>query len=111
MRVSTDPTDQAYINDRPRKVWCNNVEIDGWTVADEFRRIVVTPEKVFNGAVRIERLPEDATEAESPAHVEPPLTTGFSGGVFEYVPDPPKAGAVAVAERPAKPKAKSKHRR
>lgn len=58
MRVSTDPTDPAYIDDRPRRVWLNDREIIGWTVADEFRRCVITPDGVLNGAVLIERLPE-----------------------------------------------------
>jgi hypothetical protein len=56
MRVSTDPTDPAYIDARPRKAWCNDILIEGWTVADEFRRVVITPEKVHHGSVRIERL-------------------------------------------------------
>jgi hypothetical protein len=57
MRVSTDPTDPAYIDARPRKAWCNDIEVIGWTVADEFRRCVITPERVYNGSVRVERLP------------------------------------------------------
>ncbi|MBT2326124.1 hypothetical protein J7E62_27730 [Variovorax paradoxus] len=99
MRVSTDPTDPAYIDARPRKAWCNDVLIEGWTVADEFRRCVITPEKVHNGAVLIERLPElGAITAESAAEVkEPaaPIDTGFIG-MFEHVPDAP-APAVAPA--------------
>jgi hypothetical protein len=38
MRVSTDPTDPAYIDARPRRAWCNDVLIEGWVIADEFRR-------------------------------------------------------------------------
>jgi hypothetical protein len=57
MRVSTDPNDPAYVDARPRKAWVNDVLIEGWTVADEFRRCVITPERVYNGSVRVERLP------------------------------------------------------
>lgn len=64
MRISTDHNDPAYIDDRPRRVWCNDVEIEGWTVADEFRRCVITPTKVHNGSVRIERLPRFVRCAE-----------------------------------------------
>ena len=58
MRVSTDPNDPAFIDARPRKVWVGERLIEGWTVADEFRRVVITPEKVHHGAVLIERLPD-----------------------------------------------------
>jgi hypothetical protein len=107
MRVSTDPKDPAYIDDRPRKAWCNDVEIEGWTVADEFRRCVITPQKVHNGAVRIERLPDDYTPnfvvVEKP--VEPPINAGFSG---MFVPDAkPAAPAAKAAPAAAKPKAKA----
>lgn len=60
MRVTTDPTDKHYIGDRPRRVWCNGREVSGWTVADEFRRIVETPDGIIHGAVLIERLPDVA---------------------------------------------------
>lgn len=70
MRVSTDPTDPAYIDGRPRKVWLNDVEITGWIVADEFRRCVITEKGVMHGGVLIERFPV-ALEAEPVAdHIE-----------------------------------------
>jgi hypothetical protein len=107
MRVSTDPNDPAYIDDRQRKAWCNDVEIEGWTVADEFRRCVITPTKVHNGSVRIERLPDDYTPnfvvVEKP--VEPPINAGFSG---MFVPEAkPAAPAAEAAPAAAKPKAKT----
>lgn len=72
MRVSTDPTDPAYVDDRPRRAWCNDVEITDWTVADEFRRSVIDKAgKVHNGSVRVERLP-DVVEVV----VEAPVRTG-----------------------------------
>ena len=98
MRVSTDPTDPAYIDARPRKAWCNDVLIEGWTVADEFRRVVITPEKVHNGSVRVERLPEDGSEPVAEVSF-PPIDTCFSG-MFVHVPDAPKA-AEPVAAPPA----------
>ncbi len=114
MRISTDPKDPAYIDDRPRKAWCNDVEIEGWTVADEFRRCVITPTKVHNGSVRIERLPDDYTPGfvlvDKPA--EPPIHAGFSG-VLVPAPDAPPQAAPApqpAAPKAAKPKARAKRR-
>jgi hypothetical protein len=97
MRISTDPKDPAYIDDRPRRVWCNDVEIDGWTVADEFRRVVITPQKVHNGSVRIERL--ESGEGGSPLQASPalPVHAGFTG-VMVHTPDPkPEAPAIEIA--------------
>jgi hypothetical protein len=70
MRVSTDPNDPAYIDARPRKVWVNEQLIEGWTVADEFRRVVITPEKVHHGAVLIERLPDAPVPIEQLPRVQ-----------------------------------------
>jgi hypothetical protein len=99
MRVSTDPNDPAYIDDRPRRVWVNDREVIGWIVADEFRRCAITPSGVINGAVLIERLPDDAPEPV----VEPqPIPINSLSGIFEYVPDTPKAAeAPAPVEAPA----------
>ncbi len=85
MRISTDPTDQHYIDARPRRAWCNDVLIEGWTVADEFRRCVITPTKVHNGSVMIERLSDGEAEPEAPA-VTGHTDAGFTG-MFVNVPD------------------------
>jgi hypothetical protein len=97
MRVSTDPNDPAYIDARPRKAWVNDILIEGWTVADEFRRCVITPEKVHNGAVLIERLTDAEVEPEVPA-VEVPIDS--MTGMFEYVPDAKPAPVAAPAAEP-----------
>ena len=91
MRISTDPTDPAYIDERPRKAWCNDVEIAGWHTADEFRRVVITPERVHNGAVLIERLRDESAQPE-PA--DAPLANAGFGGMFVHVPDPKPATPV-----------------
>lgn len=107
MRVSTDPTDPAYVDERPRRVWCNDVEILGWTVADEFRRCVITPDKVHNGAVRIERLPDDYVPNFTLAPPPPPINSGFAG-MLVSVPDvkpaaqPVEPAATAAAPAPKK---------
>jgi hypothetical protein len=95
MRVSTDPTDAAYIDDRPRKAWLNDLEITGWIVADEFRRCVITAAGVMNGAVRIERLPSDAAE---PVTEAAPESTSHLCGIF--VSDKP----VPVEAAPRQPR-------
>jgi hypothetical protein len=81
MRISTDPTDPAYIDDRPRKVWLNEVEIVGWIVADEFRRCVITGKGVMNGGVLIERLPDEwqAITGDGSGVALPPIDANFSG--------------------------------
>lgn len=58
MRVTRIPGDHNDIGERPCRVHCNEVEIEGWTVADDFRRVVETPGKVHHGAVRIVLAPE-----------------------------------------------------
>jgi hypothetical protein len=103
MRVSTDPTDPAFIDARPRRVWCNDAEVADWTVADDFRRCVITSDgKVHHGAVRIEQLPAEGVAVGTVSFgsgVSVPINTGFVG-VFEAVPEAPK-GAGAQAESPA----------
>lgn len=122
MRVSTDPADPAYIDARPRRAWCNDLLIEGWVVADEFRRYVITADgKVQNGAVLVERLPAMQEVAGDGSGVPlPPAedcpSMGFVG-VFEHVPDAPKApesgGTVPApaAEAPAAKPAGGKRRR
>ena len=102
MRISTDPTDPAYIDDRPRKAWCNDVAIEGWHTADEFRRVVITPERVHNGAVLIERLRD---ESAAPEPADAPLANAGLGGMFEHVHDPKPSVAEPATVTPA-PKAK-----
>lgn len=99
MRISTDPTDPAYIDERPRRVWLNNVEVLRWIVADEFRRCVIAPGKhegdtvVMHGSVLIERLGEPGAEV-----VAPPAECSTSlAGMFVPVPK----AAVEVVEAPA----------
>lgn len=108
MRVSTDPTDTAYIDDRPRRAWCNDVLIAGWTVADEFRRCVITPAEVHSGSVHIERLP--AAEVDAPVPVaDAPVPASLSGMFESDKPAPAVVEPVKMA--PAKPAAKHKLRR
>jgi hypothetical protein len=83
MRISTDPKDPAFVDARPRRVWCNDVLIEGWIVADEFRRVVITPDKVHHGSVMIEQLPENGEPPSPPPSA--PISGSFSGMV-EAVP-------------------------
>lgn len=128
MRVTRIPGDFNDIGDRPCRVWCNEVEIQGWTVADDFRRVVETPGKVFHGAVRIElgtryvRLPDEdnaefsgwhdsttgclwmSPHGEDPNGQKPapvPAETQPTGfhGIFVHVPDAPVVAEAAAAER------------
>lgn len=63
----------------PCRVWLNDIEIHDWVVADDFRRVVETPEGPRFGSVRIQSL---LTQAAEPS----PADTGLSG-VFEKVPE------------------------
>lgn len=98
MRVSTDPNDPAYVDDRPRKVWHRGVEVEDWVVADEFRRVIQTSDgRVINGDVRVERLPgvgEPVVEVAQSA----PIDTGFIG-MFEAVPTPAPVAVQSAPER------------
>lgn len=73
MRVTRIPGDRFDIGDRPCRVFCNEIEIKDWTVADDFRRVVETPGGVHHGAVRIDLapLPEAAPEVEPEPEAEP----------------------------------------
>jgi hypothetical protein len=111
LRVSTDPNDPAYIDDRPRKVWLNDKEVAGWIVADEFRRCVIVrgveyqcieeetprraPDVVLHGAVLIERLPDDAAD---PVTEVAPESNSHLCGIF--VSDKPAAPVEEPAAEP-----------
>lgn len=93
MRVSIDPSDPCC-DERPRRVWVNEVEIGGWISADEFRRCVVTATGVVYGAVRIEQLGEPGAPV-----VETPIEASSSlAGML--VPVPKSEPVVEVAEVP-----------
>lgn len=89
MRVTRIPGDAHDIGDRTCRVWCNEVEIKDWTVADDFRRVVEAPGKVHHGAVRI-----DLSTGSVPASAIEP--SGLHG-IFVHVPDAP-AAVEALAE-------------
>jgi hypothetical protein len=116
MRISTDPADPAYIDERPRRVTVNDREVDGWAVADEFRRCVILADgRVLTGSVGIERLVGDGRgpKTEEVPAPEAPIATGFSG-VLVHVPDAPVATPAPVPApkaAPAQPGKKHKHRR
>lgn len=97
MRISIDPTDPAFIDARPRRVWVNDAEVHGWIVADEFRRCAITATGIINGAVRIERLDEPgAPAAEAPAEASTSLA-----GMFVPVVDAAPAVEVVEATAPS----------
>lgn len=110
MRVSTDPTDPAFIDARPRRVWCNNVEVLGWLVADEFRRCVITAAGVMNGAVLIERLAEPGAEVVAPPPECSASLAGMLVKVEEAAPEVP-APTFAVPTVPVKAAAMSAKRK
>ncbi len=96
MRITKDPTQTGQFDDRPRRAWVNDREIHGWIVADEFRRVVITADQVYNGAVRIERLPEVGQPAAEPAaEVRSDIT-----GMFVAVPDPKPEAPKVEAPKP-----------
>lgn len=101
MRVSTDPQDAAY-DPRPRRVWCNDAEVTGWSVADEFRRVVIVDGKARFGSIRIERI--ESGEGGNPLEATPtaPVNTGFVG-VMVHTPDP-KPDAPAAPQEPSETK-------
>jgi hypothetical protein len=98
MRVTRIPGDANDIGNKTCRVWCNEVEVTDWTVADDFRRIVEAPGRVLHGAVRIEMgkafsIPADAVHLTI---AEPAQPVGFHG-IFVHVPDEP------AVEAPAEP--------
>lgn len=112
MRVSTDPSDPAYVDDRPRRVWLNDREIDGWITADEFRRCVVTATGALHGSVLIERLPKVGEPVVEPA---PMVDIGLSGisvaAPNEPVPAPSFAPSGVVPIKPGRLAKKQKRGR
>jgi|GEM_PF-5581255 hypothetical protein len=113
MRISIDPNDPAYVDDRPRKVRVNDREVQDWAVADEFRRCVVLMDgQVLHGAVGIERLVGDHGGPKAQDTVEAsldPIATGFVGVlVAEPAPAPMPARTPAPT---APPKRHHKNRR
>jgi hypothetical protein len=90
MRVTRIPGDANDIGDKTCRVWCNEVEVIDWTVADDFRRIVEAPGRVLHGAVRIEMGNAFSIPAEA-IHLtiaEPAQPVGFHG-LIVYTPDEP----------------------
>jgi hypothetical protein len=105
MRVTRIPGDFNDIGDRPCRVYLNEVEVTDWTVADDFRRVVISPgvtyqfledaepkqapDTVRYGAVRIDMAPESAAPAEEAAtHL---------CGMFVVEPKP-EAPAIEIVE-------------
>jgi len=94
MRVTRIPGDQYDIGDRPCRVYCNEIQIEGWTVADDFRRVVETPGKVHHGAVRI-----DLEGHEAAVSIETPAAMPINSLSGMFVPEPkPVAPAVKTVE-------------
>lgn len=54
MRVTRIPGDFHDIGDRPCRVYLNEQPVDDWIVADDFRRVVETPDGARFGSVRID---------------------------------------------------------
>lgn len=105
-KVSND--DRIYHDATPRRVWFNDVEQPGWSVADEFRRVVVLQDgTVRNGSVLIERMSAD--KVQEPAESAPaPVHSGFSG-VFEPAATPTQTVAPTPAPTTAPHPAKAGH--
>jgi hypothetical protein len=99
MRVTRIPGDFNDIGKRECRVWCNGHEVIDWTVADDFRRVVETPNKVHHGAVRIDLAPENMTWSEPVTFEVPPSTESIegvgwgSGETFELTPRKPNKPA------------------
>ena len=94
MRVSTVPGDPHYVDARHRRAWVNDQEVLNWAVADEFRRCVIDLEgRVYNGSVRVERLP--AVGYPEPDKPSTPIT-GFVGVLVSDKEPPTVQVPVAV---------------
>lgn len=118
MRVTRIPGDFHDIGDKPCRVWLNEVEVLDWTVADDFRRVVISPGVTYQfletsepqqapdvvrfGSVRINMQPQ----AEEPAEEAATHLCGM------FVPEPkPEAPAIEIVEaepEPVKPVASVK---
>jgi hypothetical protein len=94
MRVTRTPGDANEIGDRPCRVYLNQAEILDWTVADDFRRTVETPDGVRFGSVRIDMQPQASAPEEAVTHL---------GGVFVAEPEP-EAPAIEIVEAEPEPK-------
>lgn len=94
MRVTRTPGDPNDIGERPCRVWCNEAEITDWTAADDFRRVVETPDGPRFGSVRIDVQPQECEPAEEAA-------THLCG---MFVPEPkPEAPAIEIIEAAPEP--------
>jgi hypothetical protein len=105
----TDGAASPVLDPRPRRVWCNDVLVQNWSSADEFRRVVITDGGARFGAVHIERLPDDDAETQpQDGPPQAPVDAGFSGVLVGVADAPPPAPA---APPPAAPKKKTSRRR
>jgi hypothetical protein len=94
MRVTRILGDHHDIGDRPCSVYLNNVPVEDWTVADDFRRVVETPDGARFGSVRIDMQPQTAEPAEEAAtHL---------CGMFVVGPKP-EAPAIEIVEAEREP--------
>ncbi len=104
MRVTRIHGDSHDIGDRPCRVYLNEQPVTDWIVADDFRRVVETPDGARFGSVRIDMQPQSSEAAEE-------AVTHLCG---VFVPEPkPEAPAIeiVVAEpEPVKPAAPVKPR-
>lgn len=94
MRVTRIPGDIHSIGDLQCRVYLNEAEITDWTVADDFRRVVETPDGARFGSVRIDLAPQASEPAgEAATHL---------CGMF--VPEPkPEAPAIEIVEAEPEP--------
>lgn len=96
MRVTRIPGDHNDIGNELCRVYLNEILVTDWIVADDFRRVVETPDGAKFGSVRIEM--EGAAPVMEP---EPtPVPTNSLSGMFVPVPKP-AAPAIEVVEASA----------
>jgi hypothetical protein len=94
MRVTRIPGDHHDIGDRPCVAYLNNVLVEDWIVADDFRRVVETTDGPRFGSVRIDMEPQTDEPAEEAAtHL---------CGVFVAEPKP-EAPAIEIVEATPEP--------
>jgi hypothetical protein len=97
MRVTRIPGDSHDVGSRPCRVWLNDVEILNWTAADDFRRVVQTPDGARFGSVRIDMTPAAVAPTEEAA-------THLCGVfVAEPKPEAPSVEVVEAAPESAAP--------